>query len=608
MAHQNEILHKIAVLGALGGSVFDYYLDKGIRKLNIYAETQYLSAAVALYEQAFWFGVEIEGVYSSERQTINGINCFERQQRTKLVVEKYEAYTGAVPFITFGKYPRITAEHHQFTPLASYSLRKRVLFDPVLHYKQEFTPDLKLVCLFTPQASEIINPDEWEQKLKTGKATPEEQKRAYYKTLSLSEEEFPPKDFFGSTFSTYNSDGVFFVKDVHIKELVNVSGGYRVTHGVPYDARKTIYTFGGSNCFCFGATDASTIQSTLQRCLNLCFANNDFGVLNCGNGGIPNYKRQKDSFFWHHPKNDDIVVFIHGNCDEIFDRYKDRVLFVRPQIDDRIFDRPHSFGEIFSNTEWHLTDVGCEAVGTHLFNKMLDKGMFDEDMNSAKTVDASIISTISAQDNIQAPPPSELVHYMQSVKPQVPRIGSIVMNCNPFTLGHRYLIEESARKVTNLIIFVVEEDKSVFPFKDRLELVKKGTADLPNITVVPSGGFIISQQTFGAYFEKDSGSVQKVDPTDDVMIFARHIAPALGITARFAGEEPFDNVTQQYNDTMKHILPHHGIDFEVIPRKESDGEAISASRVRKLLEKQNFEEIAKLVPKTTLEYLVNPLV
>lgn len=53
-------------------------------------------------------------------------------------------------------------------------------------------------------------------------------------------------------------------------------------------------------------------------------------------------------------------------------------------------------------------------------------------------------------------------------------VGSIVMNCNPFTLGHRYLIEYASKYVDYLYIFVVEEDKSFFPFSDRIDLIKKG--------------------------------------------------------------------------------------------------------------------------------------
>lgn len=133
--------------------------------------------------------------------------------------------------------------------------------------------------------------------------------------------------------------------------------------------------------------------------------------------------------------------------------------------------------------------------------------------------------------------------------------------------------------------------------------MRRGTADLKNITVLPSGKYIISSLTFTAYFEKSEHQDRVIDPSMDVELFGTYIAPALGITVRFAGEEPLDNITRQYNETMAKILPRYGIEFEEIPRKEQDGEVISASRVRKLLETKDFAEIAKIVPPTTLEYL-----
>ena len=177
------------------------------------------------------------------------------------------------------------------------------------------------------------------------------------------------------------------------------------------------------------------------------------------------------------------------------------------------------------------------------------------------------------------------------------------MNCNPFTLGHRYLVEYAAAKVDKLYIFVVEEDRSEFPFADRIELVRRGVKDFPNVEVLPSGKFIISQQTFSGYFNKAELQDVAVDSSEDVEIFGKEIAPTLGITVRFAGEEPKDNVTRQYNETMKKILPRYGVDFCEIPRKEIGGEPISASSVREALKVGDFDKIKTLVPETTLLYL-----
>lgn len=173
--------------------------------------------------------------------------------------------------------------------------------------------------------------------------------------------------------------------------------------------------------------------------------------------------------------------------------------------------------------------------------------------------------------------------YVNQLQQYRRNVGAIVMNCNPFTLGHLYLIEYAAKEVDQLFIFVVEEDASFFSFDDRIMLVREGTKHLKNVIVLPSGSFMISKKTFAAYSNKAKLQNEKIDSSLDVEIFANYIAPSLGITIRFAGEEPLDNVTRQYNETMRRILPEHGIEFRTIKRKNQSGEPISASRVRKLL-------------------------
>lgn len=182
------------------------------------------------------------------------------------------------------------------------------------------------------------------------------------------------------------------------------------------------------------------------------------------------------------------------------------------------------------------------------------------------------------------------------------KTGAIVMNCNPFTLGHRYLIETAAGQVDKLYVFVVEEDKSFFSFKDRYELVKKGTQDLENVSVIPSGNYIISSQTLAGYFEKDSIGDIHLDATADLELFVQ-IASMLNISVRFAGEEPIDAFTRQYNENMRMTLEAYGIQFVEIKRKEEQGEPISASKVRELLKQKRYKDIQKIVPPVTYEYL-----
>lgn len=182
-------------------------------------------------------------------------------------------------------------------------------------------------------------------------------------------------------------------------------------------------------------------------------------------------------------------------------------------------------------------------------------------------------------------------------------VGAIVMNCNPFTKGHRYLIEQAVQYVDKLFVFVVEEDSSYFRFINRMKLVEAGVLDLSNVQVIPSGKYILSNKTFAQYFHKEQ--VQNVESMDyDIEIFGEVVAAGLGITYRFVGEEPFDQVTREYNETMKRILPHFGVKVIEIPRmQDAEYGVVSASLVRKALKERNWEMIEKICPESTVAYI-----
>lgn len=206
---------------------------------------------------------------------------------------------------------------------------------------------------------------------------------------------------------------------------------------------------------------------------------------------------------------------------------------------------------------------------------------------------------------------SGIDNYIKSLKINVinnERAGAIVMNCNPFTLGHRYLIEYAAALCEALYIFIVEEDRSIFPFDVRFSLVKNGVADLPNVKVLPSGPYIISNQTFPTYFLKKNADVAATQAELDLTLFAERIAHPLNIRTRFVGEEPTCAVTQRYNQVMKRVLPQYGILVDEIPRRiGSDGNIISASLVRsKLAQIPPGEWLKSYVPEVTYAYLCSP--
>ena len=195
--------------------------------------------------------------------------------------------------------------------------------------------------------------------------------------------------------------------------------------------------------------------------------------------------------------------------------------------------------------------------------------------------------------------------YIQSISPlkHFENAGAAVVNCDPFTLGHQYLIETAAKECEHLYVFVLSEDKGHFPAADRIELVRRGTAHLSNVTVLPTGPYLISSATFPTYFLKNRDQAEQVHCQLDVEIFTRYFAPAFSIKCRYVGTEPLSALTNQYNEVLKTTLPQHGIGLVEIPRLEKDGTPISASAVRSALENGDWATVKSLVPPTTFTYL-----
>ena len=188
----------------------------------------------------------------------------------------------------------------------------------------------------------------------------------------------------------------------------------------------------------------------------------------------------------------------------------------------------------------------------------------------------------------------------QPLTTTTPLRGVVVMNCNPFTLGHRYLIEQAAKQVERLFVMVVREDCSLFAYAERKAMVEQGVAHLKNVTVIDGSEYAISQATFPTYFLKRLDDAADTQMLLDLDLFRRHIAPALGATVRFIGTEPTDQLTRRYNQLMHEVLA----DVREIVRLEKEGNAVSASRVRKAMEQGDMNTIRQLVPPTTLPYII----
>ena len=184
-------------------------------------------------------------------------------------------------------------------------------------------------------------------------------------------------------------------------------------------------------------------------------------------------------------------------------------------------------------------------------------------------------------------------------------IGAIVMNANPFTLGHRFLVEQSSELVERLYVVVVREDCSMFSYSERKAMVIQGVRDIGNVVVVDGSDYAVSAATFPTYFLKQISDATDTQITLDLDIYRRRIAPALGATVRFFGSEPTDPLTRRYNELMHQQLGEDHV--HEIQRKQQDGSPISASRVRKAMLEGRLWDAIQMVPPTTIPYIIGHL-
>ncbi len=262
----------------------------------------------------------------------------------------------------------------------------------------------------------------------------------------------------------------------------------------------------------------------------------------------------------------------------------------------------------FAQVVTHLTDVILQTekqvfVFTKPKNTVLFEGLGFTKIASAEPLFAALeFGYVSIKDYQE---------YLKSIKKETKTkdIATIVVNCNPFTNGHLYLIEKAAKENEIVYLFVVETEQSTFPFETRLRLIKEGISHLNNVVIVNGGKYVVSGASFPAYFLK-SESVDDVTIKQaelDVTTFVEYLVPVLGITKRYIGTENYCKTTEAYNKAMKKILPGAGVEVIEIQRKSIGGEKniISASKIREAIKNNNLESLKDFLPESTKRFLMS---
>lgn len=172
-------------------------------------------------------------------------------------------------------------------------------------------------------------------------------------------------------------------------------------------------------------------------------------------------------------------------------------------------------------------------------------------------------------------------------------LAALVINGNPLTNGHVYLIEEASKNHNYVVVFIVEENKSEFTFEERFSMAYLATKRLGNVCVLPSTKYIVSSLTFPSYFLKDADEINEQYSKVDALIFRDYFMKKLFIKKRYIGTEK-SNKMRSYNASLKEIL---GDNVEIVERITEDGDVISASRVRALLRENKLNEAIKYIPR-----------
>lgn len=260
----------------------------------------------------------------------------------------------------------------------------------------------------------------------------------------------------------------------------------------------------------------------------------------------------------------------------------------------------------------HLTEKVLSIYkNTYVFtrpaNAVFFKGLGFNEIASAKPLFCVLEFGFETIANYQ--------NYLQTIKKttQTDKVAAIVVNCNPFTSGHRFLIEKASAENELVYLFVVEEDQSAFPFLVRWELIRKGITHLSNIVMVKGGDYIVSGSIFPSYFLKNEAvsDIMKKQAELDVSIFANYVVPVLGIRKRYVGTEYNCKTTAAYNTAMHKILPPHGVEVVEIERitasddKQDVPKCISASRVREAIKNGTLADMMECLPESTREFLLS---
>lgn len=397
------------------------------------------------------------------------------------------------------------------------------------------------------------------------------------------------------------SNGIHNVLVDRDETHLHIVNGNRQTIGNPQYANKTIHIYGPCIVYGLCVSDSKTIPSYIQKLYNENNGNN----IKVVNHGLAYGKDLLNDLLYMMAtpiSTGDVVIWFSGFMNDEIDILRSYGINVYS-----LKNNVSGLHNWFLNNPFH-----CNSVANKIYSEKIHQIISTCNNNNYNIKKQSMIEaekiplTYDTNALLKSDELEDYISFLKQYKINNDSAlkGCVVINANPCTRGHLYLIKEATKEVDHLYIFLVQQEMSDgYSYLDREIMLKQNIKGLNNITVLPGGSIFTSVVGFPEYFNRNSA--KKVNPLMNHKIFCEKIAPVLNITVRFFGYEPEDNVTKQLNDTAETFLPKYGIKVKIKPRLKFNDIPISAKDVRKYINERNFDKVKPLVIPETFKYLQN---
>jgi [citrate (pro-3S)-lyase] ligase len=384
------------------------------------------------------------------------------------------------------------------------------------------------------------------------------------------------------------SDSFFLMENCKSKAM-NTENGIRLEKNAE-DKENNIFLFGASNAFGYYVYDDETISSYMRQ-----YDLGNYNIYNCATIGDTMINIYNRIINFDIEKNDIVIVGVHpvilNRNFDLFSTIRTMNYFEQPHDKENFVDMSHYTAFCHRN----LAKIIYESIKGLL---TLNKGFEIEDSKSKKVIEAfNNYKLIVKQKGWKLKKSDE--------------IGIAVMSANPFTIGHRHLVELGSKMFDYFVIFLMQDGYDlIFDKKECQKIVEVGVSDLDNVIVAPFPEGCITWDDFcpeynnvAARHAKNFIGINVYDLANMLVVMCKEG----NFSHYIAGIETDDAVTRQMCLHFKNICELNGINFIAIPRKKiGDNEkSISGTECRKLLETKQYDKLLKVLQPNVLQYIID---